>query len=112
MASPNRALGAFSSYDTAPATVSKGLPSLLAMSRLFNALPTADAILVSTSAYVILVFAGPCSEGLVCLHFTESPGNSHSRRGRWHSFSSHTHALALRASWTVARTLHTHSPLP
>jgi hypothetical protein len=29
------------------------------MSRLFNALPTADAILVSTSADTILVFAGP-----------------------------------------------------
>jgi hypothetical protein len=50
-------LGAFSSYDTAPASVFKGLPSLLAMSRLFNALPTADAILVSTSAVAILVFA-------------------------------------------------------
>ena len=55
------ALGALSSYDTAPAPVSKGLPLLLAMSRLFNALPTADAILVSTSADAILVFAGPCS---------------------------------------------------
>ena len=33
----------------------EGLPSLLAMSRLFNALPTADAILVSTSADAILV---------------------------------------------------------
>jgi hypothetical protein len=30
------------------------------MSRLFNALHTADAILVSTSADAILVFAGPC----------------------------------------------------
>jgi hypothetical protein len=51
------ALGAFSSYDTAPAPVSKGLPTLLAMSRLFYALPMADAILVSTSADAILVFA-------------------------------------------------------
>ena len=58
------ALGAFSSYDTAPAPVSKGLPSLLAMSRLFNALPTADAILVSTSADAILVFAVPRSGGV------------------------------------------------
>ena len=33
-------------------------------------------------------------EGLDCLHFTESPGNGHSRPGRWHSFSSPTHALA------------------
>ena len=40
-------------------------------------------------------------DGLDCLHFTESPGNGHSRPGRWHSFSSPTHALALRASWTV-----------
>ena len=53
------ALGALTSYDTAPAPVSKGLPLLLAMSRLFHALPTADAILVSTSADAILVFAGP-----------------------------------------------------
>ena len=51
--------GDYSSYDTAPATVFKGLPSLLAMSRLFNDLPTADAILVSTSADAILVFTGP-----------------------------------------------------
>jgi hypothetical protein len=61
MDSPNRALGAFSSYDTAPAPVYKWLPPLLVMSRLFNALPTADAILVSTSADAILVFGGPCS---------------------------------------------------
>jgi hypothetical protein len=54
-------LGALSSYDTAPALVSEGLPLLLAMSRLFNTLPTADTILVSTSADEILVFAGPCS---------------------------------------------------
>jgi hypothetical protein len=40
------------------------LPSLLAMSRLFNALPTADAILVSTSADAILVFAVPRSGGV------------------------------------------------
>ncbi len=51
-------------------------------------------------------------EGLDCLHFTESPGNGHSRPGRWHFFSSPTPALALRASWTVARTLHTHSLRP
>jgi hypothetical protein len=31
------------------------------MNRLFNALPTADVILVSTSADVILVFALPSS---------------------------------------------------
>jgi hypothetical protein len=49
--------GDYSSYDTDPVPVFKGLPSLLAMSRLFNALPTADAILVSTSADAILVFA-------------------------------------------------------
>ena len=55
------ALGALSSYDTAPSPVFKGLPSLLAMSHLFNALPTADAILVSTSDDTILVFAGPFS---------------------------------------------------
>ena len=53
------ALGALSSYYTAPSPVSKGLPLMLAMSRLFNALPTADAILVSTFADAILVFAGP-----------------------------------------------------
>jgi hypothetical protein len=53
------ALGTFSSYDTAPAPVFKGLPTLLAMSILFKALTTADAILVSTSADAILVFAGP-----------------------------------------------------
>ena len=58
------ASGAYSSYDTAPATVFKGLPSLLAMSRLFNALPTADAILVSTSADAILVSAVPRSSGV------------------------------------------------
>ena len=58
------ALAALSSYDTAPAPVFKGLPSLLAMSRLFNALPTADAILVSTSADAILVFAVPRSRGV------------------------------------------------
>ena len=71
--------GAYSSYDTAPAPVFKGLPSLLVMSpapvfkglpsllarsRLFNALPTADAILVSTSADTILVFAVPRSRGV------------------------------------------------
>ena len=56
--------GAYSSYDTAPASVFKGLPSLLAMSRLFHALPTADAILVSTSADAILVFAVPRSGGV------------------------------------------------
>jgi hypothetical protein len=49
---------------TAPAPVFKGLPSLLAMSRLFNALPTADAILVSTSADAILVSAVPRSSGV------------------------------------------------
>ena len=53
--------GVFSSYDTAPATVSKGLSLLITMSHLFNALPTADATLVSTSADAILVFAGPYS---------------------------------------------------
>ena len=58
------ALAALSSYDTAPTSVFKGLPSLLAMSRLFNALPTADAILVSTSANAILVFALPRSGGV------------------------------------------------
>ena len=59
------ASGAYSSYDTAPAPVFKGLPSLLAMSRLFNALPTADAILVSaTSADAILVSAVPRSSGV------------------------------------------------
>jgi hypothetical protein len=51
------ALAALSSYDTDPPPVFKGLPSLLAMSRLFNALPTADVILVSTSADAILIFA-------------------------------------------------------
>ena len=56
--------GAHSSYDTAPASVFKGLPSLLVMSRLFNALPTADAILVSTFADAILVFALPRSGGV------------------------------------------------
>jgi hypothetical protein len=60
--------GAHSSYDTAPAPVFKGLPSLLAMSHLFNALPTADAILVSTSADAILVFALPApAEFSACL---------------------------------------------
>ncbi len=54
------ALGAFSSYDTAPAPVSKGLPLLMAMSCLFHALPTADAIRISTSADAILVRADPC----------------------------------------------------
>jgi hypothetical protein len=34
------------------------------MSRLFNALPTADAILVSTFADAILVFALPRSGGV------------------------------------------------
>ena len=58
------ASGAYSSYDTVPASVFKGLPSLLVMSRLFNALPTADAILVSTSADAILVFAVPRSGGV------------------------------------------------
>ena len=49
---------------TGYAPVFKGLPSLLAMSRLFNALPTADAILVSTSADAILVSAVPRSSGV------------------------------------------------
>jgi hypothetical protein len=49
---------------------------------------------------------------LDCLHFTESPGYGHNRPGRWQSFSPHTHALVLRASWTVARTLYTHSLRP
>jgi hypothetical protein len=53
------AFGAFSSYDTAPSPVFKGLPTLLTMSILFNILTTADVILVSTSADAILVFAGP-----------------------------------------------------
>ena len=51
------AIASLSSYDTVPAPVFKGLPSLLAMSGLFNDLPTADAILVSTSVDAILVFA-------------------------------------------------------
>jgi hypothetical protein len=51
------------------------------------------------------------NDGLDCLHFTESPSYGLGRPGRWHSFSSHTHALAMRASWTVACTLHTHSLL-
>ena len=55
------ASGAHSSYDTAPAPVFKGLPSLLAMSRLFNALPMADVILVSTSVNAILIFTLPRS---------------------------------------------------
>ena len=50
-----------SSYDTAPVPVSKGLPLLLAMSCLFNVLPTADTLLVSTSVDAIVVRAGPCS---------------------------------------------------
>jgi hypothetical protein len=62
------ALASLSSNDTAPAPVFKGLPSLLAMSRLFsnlfNALSTADVILVSTSADAILVFALPRSGGV------------------------------------------------
>ena len=45
---------------------------------------------------------------LDCLHFPESPGYGLGRPGRWYSFSSHTHALTLSASWTVARTLHAH----
>ncbi len=47
------ALGAFSSNDTAPAPGFKGVqgcPLLLVMNLLFNALTTADAILVSASA--------------------------------------------------------------
>ena len=55
------ASGDHSSYDTAPAPVFKGLPSLLAMSRLFNALPMADVILVSTSVNAILIFTLPRS---------------------------------------------------
>jgi hypothetical protein len=62
------ALAALSPYDTAPASVFKGLPSLLAMSLLFNALPTTDAILVSTSVDRSLFLTYPTlAEFIACL---------------------------------------------
>jgi hypothetical protein len=54
---------------------------LLAMSRLFNALPTADAILVSTSADAILVFALPRSGGVYRLLALRTYGHCLHRTG-------------------------------
>jgi hypothetical protein len=73
------ALGAFSSYDTAPAPVFKGLPSLLVMSPVQRSAydrrdPRFDFCRHDPRFCWTLL-----REGLDCLHFTESPGNSHSR---------------------------------
>ena len=75
------ASGAHSSYDTAPAPVFKGLPSLLAMSRLFNALPMADVILVSTSVNAILIFTLPSSGGVYRLRTLRTYGHCLNRTG-------------------------------
>jgi hypothetical protein len=50
-------------------------------SRLFNALPTADTILVSTSADAILVFAVPRSGGVYCLLALRTYGHCINRTG-------------------------------
>ena len=54
-------------------------------------------------------FTTPLHDRLDCLHLTESLGYSTRSAGRthWQSFFSQPHALALCASWTVTRTLHT-----
>jgi hypothetical protein len=51
------------------------------MSRLFNVLPTADAILVSTSSYTILVFALPRSGGVYRLLTLRTYGHCLHRTG-------------------------------
>ena len=49
----------------------------------------------------------PPRDRLDYLHLTESLGYGIRSVKGWHACLSQTHALALHASWTVARTLHT-----